>query len=266
MNWIYTGRPIVELDCIMPLQSLRSFRTADTAPVFARRLVQLYVGLFLYGIGIALIVRGELGVAPWDVLTQGIAKQTGLGFGLITILTSGVVLLLWIPIRQKPGLGTLMNALLVGPAADVGLWLIPTGLDLTLRIVLLASGILLLAVATGLYIGAHFGPGPRDGLMTGLHRRTGWRIWIVRTGIEVTVLAAGWLLGGNVGIGTLAFALLIGPLCGFTIPLFAVSRADAASARTARDRVGRRLPPTVRTGTVATSHTAPAQAPDGMPA
>lgn len=207
-----------------------AFRTTDSVPVFARRLVQLFVGLYLYGLGIALIVRGELGVAPWDVLTQGIAKQTGLGFGLITILTSGVVLLLWIPIRQKPGFGTVMNALLVGPFADLSLWMIPTGLDLWARILLLFGGILVLAIATGLYIGAHFGPGPRDGLMTGLHRRTGWRIWVVRTGIEVTVLVTGFLLGGDVGLGTLAFALLIGPLCGYAIPLFAVKRSTDAAA------------------------------------
>ncbi|WP_448812040.1 membrane protein YczE [Agromyces bauzanensis] len=191
----------------------------------ARRVVQLFIGLFLYGIGIALIVRGELGVAPWDVLTQGIAKQTGWSFGLIVVVTSAIVLLFWIPIRQKPGFGTIMNALLVGPFADVGLWLVPPGLDLWVRAILLPAGIVVLAIATGLYIGAHFGPGPRDGLMTGLHRVTGWKIWIVRTGLEVIVLAAGWLLGGNVGIGTLAFALLIGPLCGYTIPLFAVRRS-----------------------------------------
>ncbi|MDQ0893698.1 membrane protein YczE [Agromyces ramosus] len=219
------------------------FRSADPAPVLVRRFVQLFVGLFLYGIGIALIVRGELGVGPWDVLTQGIAKHTGLGFGLITVIMSGVVLLLWIPIRQRLGFGTVMNALLVGPSADVGLWLIPSGLDLWVRIILLASGIVVLAAATGLYIGAHFGPGPRDGLMTGLHRVTGWKIWIVRTGIELVVLAAGWLLGGDVGIGTVAFALLIGPLCGYTIPLFAIKRgrgqgdgrgrADAATTASA---------------------------------
>lgn len=228
----------MELDCIM----LR--RPTDPVPVLIRRFVQLFVGLFLYGIGIALIVRGELGVAPWDVLTQGIAKQTGLQFGLITVLMSGVVLLLWIPIRQRPGFGTVMNALLVGPAADVGLWLIPPGLDLWVRILLLPAGIVVLAIATGLYIGAHFGPGPRDGLMTGLHRVTGWRIWIVRTGIELVVLTAGWLLGGNVGIGTVAFALLIGPLCGVTIPLFAITRADAAAARMPADRIGARAKPT----------------------
>ena len=214
----------MKLDCTMPRLTLP--RSTDSAPVLVRRFVQLFAGLFLYGIGIALIVRGELGVAPWDVLTQGIAKQTGLGFGLITVLTSGVVLLLWIPLRQRLGFGTVMNALLVGLAADVGLWLIPSGLDLWARIGLLAAGILVLGAATGLYIGAHFGPGPRDGLMTGLHRVTGWKIWIVRTGIELVVLAAGWLLGGNVGIGTVAFALLIGPICGYAIPLFAIKRTE----------------------------------------
>ncbi|TFD71115.1 YitT family protein [Cryobacterium sp. Hb1] len=202
-----------------------------------RRLLQLLIGLFLYGIGIALIVRAGIGVAPWDVLTQGIDNHTQLGFGLITILLSGVVLLLWIPIRQKPGAGTLLNAVLVGPAADVGLWLIPANLDLWARIVLFAVGLLTVAVATGLYIGAHFGPGPRDGLMTGLHKRTGWKIWIVRTGIEVMVLGIGWALGGNVGIGTALFAVLIGPLCQRTIPLFAIKRAvrsaDPARAATA---------------------------------
>ncbi|WP_198416221.1 YczE/YyaS/YitT family protein [Cryobacterium cheniae] len=193
-----------------------------------RRLAQLLIGLFLYGLGIALIVRGEIGVAPWDVLTQGISGRTDLGFGLVTILISGVVLLIWIPLRQKPGVGTILNALLVGPAADVGLWLIPTGLDLWVRILLFAAGLLVLAIATGLYIGAHFGPGPRDGLMTGLHKRTGWRIWIVRTGIEVTVLSIGWVLGGDVGIGTVLFAVLVGPLCHWTIPFFAITlpRAD----------------------------------------
>lgn len=220
----------MELDCIMSRLPLPT----DPAPVLVRRYVQLVVGLFLYGLGIALIVRGELGVAPWDVLTQGLVKQTGLSFGLITIITSGFVLLLWIPIRQKPGFGTVMNALLVGPFADVGLWLIPPGLDLWARALLLPAGIVVLAIATGLYIGAHFGPGPRDGLMTGLHRVTGWKIWVVRTGIEVIVLAAGWLLGGNVGIGTVAFALLIGPLCGYTIPLFAIRRSGRMPRAAAR--------------------------------
>ena len=149
---------------------------------------------------------------------------------------AAVVLLFWIPIRQKPGIGTVLNALLVGPAADVGLWLIPEGLELWLRLILFAAGLLVLAIATGLYIGAHFGPGPRDGLMTGLHKRTGWEIWIVRTGLEVIVLAIGWMLGGNVGVGTVLFAVLIGPLCNWTIPFFAIKRpaADVAPEREAK--------------------------------
>ena len=187
-----------------------------------RRLIQLLIGLFLYGIGIALIVRGAIGVAPWDVLTQGIDSHAHLGFGVVTTIISGCVLLLWIPLRQKPGVGTIANALLVGPAADVGLWLIPADLALWLRVLLFAAGLVLLAVASGIYIGASLGPGPRDGLMTGLHARTGWPIWAVRTGIEGSVLAIGWLLGGNVGIGTLAFALLIGPMVNVTLPLLRV--------------------------------------------
>ncbi|GEK86003.1 membrane protein YczE [Microbacterium aerolatum] len=187
-----------------------------------RRITQLLVGLFLYGLGIAFMVRGEIGAAPWDVLSQGISRHVPLSFGVITILTSVVVLLLWLPLRQRYGVGTLLNALLVGPSADVGLLLIPVGQPLWLRIGFFVIGLLVLAAATGLYIGAHFGPGPRDGLMTGLHKRTGWPIWIVRTGIEIVVVAVGWSLGGNVGIGTLAFALLVGPLCQYFMRIFAI--------------------------------------------
>lgn len=187
-----------------------------------RRITQLLVGLFLYGLGIAFMVRGEIGAAPWDVLSQGISGHVPLSFGVITILTSVVVLLLWLPLRQRYGVGTLLNALLVGPSADVGLLLIPVGQPLWLRIGFFVIGLLVLAAATGLYIGAHFGPGPRDGLMTGLHKRTGWPIWIVRTGIEIVVVAVGWSLGGNVGIGTLAFALLVGPLCQYFMRIFAI--------------------------------------------
>lgn len=190
-----------------------------------RRITQLLGGLFLYGFGIALMIRGAIGVAPWDVLTQGIALQTGWSFGLITNVVGVLVLLLWIPIRQKPGIGTVLNVLLVGPSAQVGLWIIPEIDDLFSRVVLFAGGLAMVAIATGLYIGARFGPGPRDGLMTGIHRRWGWKIWIVRTAIEVTVLTIGWLLGGNVGIGTLAFALLIGPMVNVTLPLLRVPEA-----------------------------------------
>ena len=190
-----------------------------------RRVAQLIVGLFLYGMGIALMVRAGVGVAPWDVLTLGIEKQTGLGFGLITFIVSLFVMLLWIPIRQKPGIGTVLNVLLVGPFAQVGLWIIPPIDGLLWKILVFASGLLILAIATGLYIGARFGPGPRDGLMTGIHARWGWRIWIVRTSIEVVVLSIGWVLGGDVGFGTLAFALLIGPLVNITIPRLRVPLA-----------------------------------------
>lgn len=208
--------------------------TVPLAPLtgrLPRRFVQLFIGLFLYGIAMALIIRGEIGAAPWDVLSQGLVKHTGISFGLITIIISGIVLLIWIPLRQKPGIGTLLNALLVGPSADIGLAIIPTGLDLWARILLFIAGLLVLAIATGLYIGAHFGPGPRDGLMTGLNKRTGWAIWKVRTGIELSVVIIGWILGGNVGLGTAAFAVFIGPLCQWAIPFFAVkARASDATA------------------------------------
>ena len=195
-----------------------------------RRLTQLLIGLFLYGMALALILRAAIGVAPWDVLTQGISMKTGWGFGAITIVVGAVVLLFWIPLKQKPGIGTVLNVLLVGPAADFGLWLIPADLDLWARILLFPAGLLVLAIATGLYIGARFGPGPRDGLMTGIHQRTGWPIWVGRTGVELVVLAAGWVLGGNVGVGTVLFAVLVGPLCNITIPWFRIALPGDAPA------------------------------------
>jgi uncharacterized membrane protein YczE len=197
---------------------------------WARRIAQLLVGLFFYGIAIALMVRAGIGVSPWDVLTQGLAHQTGLPFGLLTNLIGIVVLLFWIPIRQRPGVGTVLNVLLIGPSAQLGLWLIPQQTVPWVQALVFAAGLMLLAIATGLYIGARLGPGPRDGLMTGLHRRTGVRIWIVRTGIEVTVLAIGWILGGQVGIGTVAFALLIGPMVNVTLPLLTVPTGPAPSS------------------------------------
>ncbi|MCS4232590.1 putative membrane protein YczE [Stenotrophomonas maltophilia] len=193
------------------------------------RLIQLIAGLFLYGFGISLMVRAAIGVAPWDVLSQGIAAHTPLSFGLATNVIGAVVLLLWWPLRQKPGLGTVLNVLLIGPAAQFGLWLLPAVESLSLRLPLFAGGLLLIAVATGLYIGARLGPGPRDGLMTGLHARTGWPIWQVRSLIEGSALLVGWLLGGNVGPGTLAFALLIGPLCGMTLGWFGIGRPPRAA-------------------------------------
>lgn len=190
----------------------------------ARRITQLIIGLFLFGIGISFMVRGDLGTAPWDVLALGLINHLPLSFGTMTVVVSGIVLLCWIPLREKFGVGTLLNALLIGPAADLGLWLIPESTHLGWRILYLFVGLLLVGLATGLYIGARFGSGPRDGLMTGLHRVTHLPIWVVRTGLEVTVVVLGWLLGGTVGIGTLLFAFGIGPLCQialrwFTIPL-----------------------------------------------
>ncbi|UNK69285.1 hypothetical protein [Microbacterium sp. H1-D42] len=196
-----------------------------------RRFLQLAVGLFLYGIGIAFIIRGAIGAAPWDVLAQGIARHVPLSFGTVTILVSVIVLLLWIPIKQKPGIGAILNALAVGPAADLGLRILPEPDALWLQVLFFAIGLTVLAAATGLYIGAHFGPGPRDGLMTGLHQQLGWPIWVVRTGLEVTVVIIGWALGGNVGVGTVAFALLVGPMCQFFMRVFAVRLAGGEDPR-----------------------------------
>jgi len=190
--------------------------------VWTRRGVQLIVGLFAYGFGIALMLRAGIGVAPWDVLAQGITLQTGLPFGVVVNLVGALVLLLWIPIRQKPGIGTVANVLLIGPSAQVGLWLVPQQTHPVLQVLVLAGGLVLIALATGLYVGARLGPGPRDGLMTGLHARTGRPIWVVRTAIEVGVLVLGVVLGGQVGVGTLAFALLIGPMVNITLPLLRV--------------------------------------------
>jgi uncharacterized membrane protein YczE len=187
-----------------------------------RRIPQLLIGLFLYGLGIALMIRGVIGAAPWDVLSQGLATHLPLTFGTVTIIVSGIVLLMWIPLRQRMGIGTILNALLIGPSADVGFLIIPVTDVLWIRMISFAVGLTMVGAATGLYIGARFGPGPRDGLMTGLHRVTGRPIWAVRTALEVTVVAIGWLLGGNVGIGTVAFALLVGPLCQYFMRIFDV--------------------------------------------
>jgi uncharacterized membrane protein YczE len=188
------------------------------------RLTQLYIGLLLYGFGAALQVRAGLGLDPWDVFHQGIARHVGLAIGTVLIIVGALVLLLWIPLRQRPGLGTVSNVVLIGVSLNLSLQLLPSIHGLVWRIAVLALGILLGGVATGMYIGASYGPGPRDGLMTGLARRTGRSIRLVRTGIEVTVLAIGWALGGTVGIGTVAYALAIGPLAQIFLPIFASDR------------------------------------------
>ncbi|MFU8872578.1 YczE/YyaS/YitT family protein [Micromonospora sp. SL4-19] len=196
----------------------------------ARRLTQLYAGLALYGISMALMIQSGLGLNPWDVFHQGVARQTGLSFGTVTIAVGAVVLLLWIPLRQRPGLGTVSNVVVIGLVVDATLALLPPGGVLPVRIGLLVLGIVANGAATGLYLGAALGPGPRDGLMTGyVARRPGRSIRLVRTVIEATVLALGWLLGGKVGLGTVAYALAIGPLAQLFIPLFAVPASPVPS-------------------------------------
>ncbi|MFF5504152.1 YitT family protein [Streptomyces roseolus] len=187
-----------------------------------RRLVQLYAGLALYGASSALLVRAGLGMEPWNVLHQGLAGLTGLTIGVVLIIVGAIVLLLWIPLRQRPGLGTVSNVFVIGLAMDGTLALLPDGHGLVTRGALMVLGIVLNALATGLYIAARFGPGPRDGLMTGLHRVTGWSIRLTRTLIEVAVVTTGFLLGGSVGVGTLLYALTIGPLAQFFLRFFAV--------------------------------------------
>ncbi|MFI6289687.1 YitT family protein [Streptomyces sp. NPDC051018] len=188
----------------------------------ARRLSQLSVGLVLYGVSAALLVRAELGLEPWGVLHQGLSERTGLTIGVVSIVVGAAVLLLWIPIRQRPGLGTVSNVFVVGIAMDATLALVPDARGIALRVTLMIAGIVLNGVATGLYIAARFGPGPRDGLMTGLHRLTGRSIRLVRTGIEVAVVATGFVLGGSLGVGTIAYALAIGPLAQLFLRVFAI--------------------------------------------
>lgn len=192
--------------------------TATSRRDLVERLGQLLLGLFLYGVALGFMVRGGIGVAPWDVLALGLAGQFGIGYGVMTVIVSIVVLLLWIPLRQRVGLGTVLNALLVGPSADLALAVIPDPGSVWIGAPMFLFGLLLLAFATGLYIAADFGPGPRDGLMTGLVRRTGWAVWLVRTLIEGGVLLVGFLLGGPVGVGTVLFAFGVGPLIGWFLP------------------------------------------------
>ncbi|MFJ4221328.1 YitT family protein [Curtobacterium luteum] len=189
-------------------------------PALTLRFAQLVVGLFLYGASTALQVRAVVGVASWTVLTEGLEHVVPWSFGVITVVSSGVILLFWIPLRQKPGIGTLLNALAIGPSADLVLWLVPAPDGLLPRVGLFVAGLLLLAVATAFYIGAGFGTGARDGLMVGVSQRFGWPIWVARTVIEVTVVIVGWLLGGDVGAGTVVAAFAIGPMVQPLMPLF----------------------------------------------
>jgi uncharacterized membrane protein YczE len=184
-----------------------------------QRLVRLYAGLVLYGLSGALLIEARLGSMPWDVLHQGLALRLGLSVGAWSVIVGGALMLLWIPLRQKPGLGTLSNVVVIGVCVDLFLWLLPTVDALPPRVGLLVLGVLACAVATGCYIGAGLGAGPRDGLMTGL-AACGWSVRLARTVIEITVVVTGVILGGTVGVGTVVFAVTIGPLAQVFIPLF----------------------------------------------
>jgi uncharacterized membrane protein YczE len=186
-----------------------------------QRSVRLLAGLVLFGLGLALLVQAHLGLDPWTVFSQGLSRRTGLSLGTLTVVTSLVVLLLWVPLRQRPGIGTVANALIVGPVLDLGLAVIPVPDGLGWRVALLVLAVLTTAFATGLYLGAGWGPGPRDGLMTGLHA-LGLPVFAARAMVEITVLAAGWLLGGSVGVATVVFALSIGPLVSRALPRLAL--------------------------------------------
>jgi len=182
--------------------------------------MQLYVGLLLYGCSSSLLVLARLGLDPWDVFHQGLARHTGIAIGTWVIIVGGAVMLLWIPLRQRPGVGTVSNAVLIGATMDVVLAHVGPPHALAWRVACLLGGVFLNGVATGAYIGAGLGPGPRDGVMTGLVARTGGSIRVVRTCIELTVLTTGWLLGGTVGVGTVLYAASIGPLAHVFVPLF----------------------------------------------
>ncbi|PNP95367.1 YitT family protein [Sphingobium sp. SA916] len=187
-----------------------------------RRLFQLFWGLGLYGFSMALMLRADLGLDPWDVLHQGLAPRLGLSFGMTVNLVGAIVLLLWWPLRQRPGIGTVCNIAVIGTAVDLSLMILPTPEGYAMRFAWLAAGIVLNGIAGGAYIGAGLGPGPRDGLMTGFCRRTGLPVKWVRTGIEIGVLAVGWLLGGTVGLGTLLYAATIGWIVHNALPFFTI--------------------------------------------
>ncbi|WP_322938214.1 membrane protein YczE [Nocardioides bizhenqiangii] len=203
----------------------RRLLVSDLGPVaqlragrLGRRLPQLVVGLVLYGVSLALMVRGNVGLAPWDVLHSGIIQHLPITLGQAVVVMSFVVLLLWIPLKEQPGIGTIANALIVGLSADATLWVLDEPRALAARIALMVGGVVLCGAASGLYIGAQLGRGPRDGLMTGLHRRTGLSLRLVRTLLEVAVVLVGLTLGGVLGAGTVAYALTIGPLTQLFLP------------------------------------------------
>ncbi|MCX6397612.1 MAG: hypothetical protein NTV23_14085 [Propionibacteriales bacterium] len=223
-------RPVRELARLGPVEQLRAGR-------LVRRLGQLAVGLVLYGLTLAMIIRAAVGNAAWDVLHQGIAKHSPLTIGEAVIVMSLVVLVLWIPLKELPGLGTIANSFLVGMSADVFLRLFSTPDELGLRVLMMVVGVVLNGAATALYIGSQFGPGPRDGLMTGLHRRTGVSIRLVRTGLELSVVGIGFALGGVVGLGTIVYTLAIGPLVQLMLPFAVVELPRSVPGGDQGDRV-----------------------------
>lgn len=194
--------------------------------MFVRRFIQLQIGLLLYGASLALMVRADLGLNPWSVFHQGLSELTGISLGLIVNLVGAMVLLIWIPLRQRPGVGTICNVLVIGTAADVALSMMPPITGLPLRAAFLIGAILLNGAATAAYIGAGLGPGPRDGLTTGGVRLTGLPIGWVRTGLEAIVLVLGWMLGGTIGIGTVLYAMSNGPLMQFFMPMFEIRKPE----------------------------------------
>jgi uncharacterized membrane protein YczE len=211
---------------LAPLARPRSLRGRR----LPRRLVQLYAGLVLYAVSMALLLRSTLGNMPWDVLHQGLAERTGWSIGRITIVVGVLVLLSWVPLRQRPGLGTVSNVVVIGLVVDGALAAVPAPSALPWRVTLLVAGLLLNALATAAYIGVDLGPGPRDGLMTGLVRRTGGSVRLVRTSIEVAVVLTGWALGGTLGIGTVLYAVAIGPLVQLTLPWVSLTAVRPAPA------------------------------------
>ena len=210
-----TSTPPLRLANLGPLDQLKAGRLPE-------RLLRLMLGLWIYGLAIALMIKGALGASPWDVFHLGVTHHLPLSLGTVMIITAVIVLLGWIPLRQMPGLGTVANTLILGPFADLNMAWLGTPHGLPMQVAFMLGGVITCAFATALYVGAQLGPGPRDGLMTGLARRTGWSIRRVRTTLEISVLAIGVLLGGTVGVGTVVFALGVGPVTQFFLRFLVV--------------------------------------------
>ena len=216
--------------------------TIRTSPApFGTRLVRCLAGLLVCGLGIALIVAGDIGLAPWDVLHDGLSERSGMPIGTAIIVVGFALLLVWVPLRVRPGLGTILNAIEIGLVVDLVLPLLPEPDRLPLQLTMMGSGVVAFGIGTGLYIGAGLGPGPRDGLMTGLSARSGRSLRLVRTIIELVVLAGGWALGGEPGIGTAVFALTIGPIVQLSLRTMGMWTGPRARGPVVGDRPPRRI-------------------------